>query len=148
MNSEVWTGIGRTMRKFLFVFLITASIIGLTDNDALTEEISAVSLPERTTVFVREPFLFQIQVSGTENPEKPDMSIIKGASVQFRGGQQNSSSSITIINGRVTKNIKRGYIFSYQLIPKRAGRIVIPEIAVQVDGSTVFTNPITAMICS
>ena len=102
------------MRKCVFIFCVITSVFGLTGSYGLADEITAVALPERTTVFVREPFIFQIQVSGTEKPEKPDMSSIKGASVQFRGGQQNSSSSVSIINGRMTKNVKKGYVFSYQ----------------------------------
>jgi len=146
VDSEAWTGIGRTMRKFLLVFLITASTIGLTGNYALTEEISAVALPERTTVFVREPFLFQIQVSGTENPEKPDMSIIKGASVQFRGGQQNSSSSVSIINGRVTQHVRKGYVFSYQITPHEIGRLIIPPLAIKTDSTDVKTNLVVIQV--
>ena len=118
----------------------------MTGSDGLTDEINAVALPERTTVFVREPFLFQIQISGTENPEKPDMSSIKGASVQFRGGQQNSSSSVSIINGRMTKNVKKGYVFSYQITPEKVGRLIIPSLAIKTDSTTVQTNLVVIQV--
>jgi len=41
---------------------------------------------ESTTVFAGEPFVFQIQVSGSENPEKPDLSGAKDFFVEYRGG--------------------------------------------------------------
>jgi BatD DUF11 like domain len=134
------------MRKCVFILCVIASVVGLTDRYGLTDEINAVALPERTTVFVREPFLFEIQVSGTENPEKPDMSSIKGASVRFRGGQQNSSSSVSIINGRMTKNVKKGYVFSYQIIPLKVGRLTIPSLVIKTDSTTVQTNLVVIQV--
>ncbi len=109
---------------------------------AEAQPLHAEAVLEKKNLFIGEPVPFQIQVTGSENPEKPDIPGIEGLDLAYQGGQQNSSSSITIINGSVTKNIKQGYTFLYQLTPKRAGRIVIPEIAVHADGSTVLTRPV------
>ncbi len=98
---------------------------------------------ERTDVFVGEPFIFQVQVEGSENPTQPDMSGLKDFTVEYQGGRQNSSTSISIVNGRMTKNIKHGYVFSYSLLPQRAGGFTIPPIAVRAKGQTAFTDPVT-----
>jgi hypothetical protein len=95
---------------------------------------------ERTNVFTGEPFIFQIQVSGSDHPEKPDISGIAGFTVEFQGGRQNSSTSLTILNGRVSRDVRQGYIFSYRLTPRHAGLLVIPSIAVHSDGLTVHTQ--------
>lgn len=109
---------------------------------ALAADLSVRSAVEKTKVSVGEPFIFQIQVSGSEDPEQPDTSVIKDFDVVFQGGQRNSSSSITIVNGKVTKDVKQGYYFNYQLTPTRAGRLTIPSIKVTADGSTSATEPI------
>ncbi len=97
---------------------------------------------ERTDPYVGEPFVFQIQVSGSENPEQPDLSHVKDFAVAFRGGQQNSRRSVTIINGRVTEDVQEGYFFSYELTPKREGRLVIPSITVISNGRSTQTDPV------
>ena len=97
---------------------------------------------ERTDPFVGEPFVFQIQVSGSEHPEQPDLSHVKDFAVAFRGGQQNSRRSVTIINGRVTEDVQEGYFFSYELTPKREGRLVIPSVTVISDGRSTRTDPV------
>jgi hypothetical protein len=102
----------------------------------------AKAVAEQTDPFVGEPFVFQIQVSGSEHPEQPDLSHVKDFSVAFRGGQQNSRRSVTIINGRVTEDVQEGYFFSYELTPKREGRLVIPSINVISNGSSTQTNPV------
>ncbi len=109
---------------------------------AAAQELSAVAAVERTSVFVGETFIFQVQVSGSEQPEQPDVSAIEDFSVEFQGGRRNSSSSVTITNGRMTQNVKRGYIFSYQLVAQQAGTFTIPSIAVQAAGKTVRTHPV------
>ena len=97
---------------------------------------------ERTDPYVGEPSVFQIQVSGSENPEQPDFSHVKDFAVAFRGGQQNSRRSVTIINGRVTEDVQEGYFFSYELTPKREGRLVIPSITVISNGRSTQTDPV------
>jgi hypothetical protein len=97
---------------------------------------------ERTDPFVGEPFVFQIQVSGSENPEQPDLSHITDFTVAFRGGQQNSRRSVTIINGKVTEDVLEGYFFSYELTPRREGRLVIPSITVISNGRSTQTDSI------
>ncbi|MBN1832332.1 MAG: BatD family protein [Deltaproteobacteria bacterium] len=103
---------------------------------------SAKAAVEKTDPFVGEPFVFQIQVSGSEHPEQPDLSLVKDFAVAFQGGQQNSRRSVTIINGRVTEDVQEGYFFSYELTPKREGRLVIPSIIVISNGRSTQTHPV------
>jgi hypothetical protein len=109
---------------------------------AAAEKLSAQAAVDRTEVFVGESFTFQIQVQGHDTPGKPDISGIRDFTVQSLGGQQNNSSSITIINGRITQNVRRGYTFSYRLTPKKTGSLIIPPIKVSAGGQTVSTQPV------
>ncbi|MEW6355424.1 MAG: BatD family protein [Planctomycetota bacterium] len=106
------------------------------------QELSAKAVVEKDEVFVGEPFILQIQVEGDESPPKPDVSGITDFHVQELGGQQNSSQSISIINGQMSKVVHRGYIFNYRLTPKKSGTLNIPSIAVSAGGRKFNTNPV------
>jgi hypothetical protein len=128
----------RIVIHFLFLYM---SVLYFFCTAVGAEPFRADVIVEETEVFTGEPFTVQIQISGSEHPERPDLSDIPGFAVAFRGGQQNSSSSVTIINGRMTQNVRRGYVFSYEFTPQRTGRITIPSITVHSDGQTVRTHP-------
>jgi hypothetical protein len=115
-------------------------------SSVLAAPFSATAAVERTDLFEGEAFIFQIQVSGSENPERPDLSPITDFAVEFRGGQQNSNRSVTIVNGKVTQNVREGYVFSYQLTPKRTGILVIPSITVHIPGLSTQTEPISVKV--
>jgi len=128
--------------KHILAFVITVVLTSSLSLNAQAKPLSADAVVERSSVFVGEPFIFQIQVSGSENPKKPDLSEITDFIVEYHGGQVNSSRSVTIINGQMTQDVKQGYIFSYQLVPKRTGKLLLPSVTVHADGQRVQTNPV------
>ncbi len=109
---------------------------------AISAPIQAEAVVEQTSVYVGEPFILTIRVSGTDQAQQPDLSGIKGASVKYQGGSQNNSSSITIINGKMTQDVRRGYVFSFQLTPLKTGTLTIPGLAVSAGSQTVRTRPL------
>jgi len=110
---------------------------------ASAETFSVKIAVEKDQVYVGESFIFQIHVQGHDAPDAPDLSGIKDFTVQEMGGQQNNRSSISVINGKMTRNVSRGYVFSYRLTPKRAGRLTIPSIQVSAGGKKVRTQAVT-----
>jgi hypothetical protein len=127
---------------FLLVYLSLWLLIG-SHQTATAGKISGRAAVEKREVYVGESFIFQIQIEGDDAPGEPDVSGIESFTVNSLGGQQNSSSSVTIINRQVTQNIKRGYIFNYRLTPKKSGNLTIPSIEVPVGGQTIKTHPVT-----
>lgn len=97
---------------------------------------------EDSSVYVGEPFTLTVRVSGSDQPQQPDLSGLKDFSVQYLGGSQNNSTSITIINGKMTRNISRGYVFSFQLTPLKSGTLTIPSLTIQADSQLVRTRPV------
>lgn len=122
--------------------IIIAVLFFTVCSQALAEEMGVKAAVEKYNVYVGESFAFQIQVEGDESPQEPDISPIKDFHVASRGGQQNSSESVTIINGKVNRISKHGYIFNYNLTPKREGKLTIPSITVVANGKTLLTKPI------
>lgn len=58
------------------------------------------------------------------------------------GGQDRSSSSVSIINGRRTERRSESYVFVYSITPEQAGRFEIPPVTVMVNGSPVQSKPV------
>jgi hypothetical protein len=114
--------------------------------------VSAQALVEKDAVSVGEPFLLQIRVEGSDlapGTDPPDLSGVVDFAVEVLGGRSNNSSSITIINGKMSKVESFGCIYSYRLTPKKAGRIEIPSIAVALDAvksKILHTNPLTITV--
>jgi hypothetical protein len=130
-------------RHFIFFGYLILIFFALGVFYSYAQSISAQVAVSDAEVFVGEPFTLQIQVSGSDAPEKPDLSHIDGFDIAFQGGSQNSSSSIQIINGKITKDIRKGYVFSYQTTPRREGNLVIPPIAIRSGGETTSTRPVS-----
>lgn len=95
-----------------------------------------------TSAFVGEGIRLQIQVDGSERPEQPDLSGLDDFTVQFDGGASNSSSSVTIINGKMTRQVQYGYIFNFTLTPRTEGTLTIPPVQVTADGRVTHTNAV------
>ena len=110
-------------------------------------QLSATAVIEDQQPFVGQTVVFQIQIQGHDAPEKPDVTALRqDFSVREGGGAANNSQSITIVNGRVTRNVQRGYTFQYQLAPKREGRLQIPPITIRAGGLTATTNSIQLQV--
>ncbi len=110
------------------------------------DDIRVTANVESRDVYVGESFLMQISVDGSDRVEAPDMSVIDGFAIQYMGGSNNSSQSISIVNGRVERNVQKGFVFTYKLTPQRAGRLTIPSIDIKVEGITFRTVPITVSV--
>jgi hypothetical protein len=106
------------------------------------QELSATAAVENQQVFAGEPFVLQIQIEGSDTPEKPELNAIPGFAVQDLGGQQNSSESVTIVNNQVSRVVRRGYIFSYHLTAAKPGMLTIPSVTIRAGGKTLRTQPI------
>ena len=127
----------RTLVSFAVAFLIFG-ISGV----AAAEPVSVRAVLEKSRAVVGEPVVLQIQVEGSDRPGKPRLERLRGFSAEYLGGQNRSNSSITIINGKVSKVEFRGYVFSYRLTPLRTGRLRIGPVEVPVDSAVLRTQPL------
>jgi len=105
--------------------------------------VTVSAVVDHQQVYVGESFTLQIQVAGDDSPQSPDLSTLTGFMVTPQGGQKNSSSSVSIINGHLSRVSHRGYLFNYALTPERAGHLTIPALEVKDGGANYFTLPIT-----
>lgn len=103
-----------------FICLITISILSLYGN---------VNLNIPDSIIKNEPLVFTIEVYG-KSIKFPDMSNIDGNSVQ----EISSSSSTQIINGKISKKIKK----IYSLYSNK--NIKFPSLEFIVDSKSIYTN--------
>ncbi len=124
------------MYKKIFIYLFA---ILITCASTYASELSVQTALERTEVYTGETFTFRLHVTGSEDPEQPDLSHLEGFRVQYEGS---SSSFISIINNQMTREEKKDYIFSYRLTPLKTGTITIPSIEVKAGNMTASTEPV------
>lgn len=106
------------VRYFLFLGLIVA----LHANAAVTASI------DRADIELNESFTLEITTDSNIDQE-PEVSLL---AENFHVGQPSQLSNTTIMNGQ----IRRSKTWSYILMPKRAGQITIPAIAVGAEYSS------------
>ncbi len=107
------------------------------------EVIAAV---EKNSVQLGEPFIYQITIKGDASPSVPDITNIDGFQLENLGGSSNSSSQVTIINGRMQQSVNKEYVYRYRLTPTTLGKFTIPSFNVTSSGQTLKTNPIQIQV--
>jgi hypothetical protein len=89
--------------------------------------------------YTNEPLTVQVEIVGFTRCEEPQFPQLPGCTVQSLGVTRQGMSLI----GR-TQSQSRTY--SFQLIPTAPGRLVIPEVEVQVDGERLRTRPVVVTV--
>ncbi|HFQ82179.1 MAG TPA: hypothetical protein ENK33_12535 [Desulfobacterales bacterium] len=125
--------------------MILTVIFALGAGAALAADISVNAVVDQQHVSVGEGLMLQIQVDGNDSPGVPDLSALTDFKVESLGGQQNSSSSISFVNGQLSKVSHEGYVFNYRLTPLKAGQLTIPALKLKINGRDYFTTPIDVL---
>ncbi|MBN1845839.1 MAG: protein BatD [Sedimentisphaerales bacterium] len=114
---------------------------------ARAQQLSVAAAVSSQDVFRGESLVLQIQIEGSDAPGEPDLSGLTNVQVAKLGGQTRNSEAITILpNGKMERQVRRGYVFSYRLTPQQAGRLDIPPIPVTAEGRTLRTRPLVVQV--
>ena len=109
--------------------------------------LSARAAVQSQRVYVGQHFVLQVQVQGTDQPDPVDISPLEADfAVTEAGGSSSNSTSVSIVNGRMTQQVRRGYNFNYRLAARRAGNLRIPSLTVTANGQSASTQPITLAV--
>ncbi len=90
--------------------------------------------------WVGSPVVLQLRIRNAQNYSLPEDFEIDGCDVRS-AGTPSQSSQIMIINGRRSES--RSVTMQYQITPRRPGEFQIPALAVEIDGVTEKTRPIS-----
>lgn len=108
---------------------------------------SGVSVEARAPAsgYAGDTLPLEIVVNGSKNAEPPRIEI-EGATVEYRGQQDRSSSFVRVENGRVTSRSDITTAYVYQIVPQKAGTLIVPPVKVTVDGATYTTGAVTIRV--
>jgi len=103
---------------------------------------------DRGPHYLGEPIVVQVVASQFENEPTPEVEVgaIDGATIRFAGVSDSSSTSISIVNGRMTRTKEVRFIYQYELVSTREGRLEIPPFTVRQGSVTKRTRPIAMTI--
>jgi hypothetical protein len=97
-------------------------------------------------IYVGESFAYNVIIDGENKPGRVDLAPLAQYNPQSAGNRDVSQSSVTIINGRMTKSETKRYVMSYSLTAGWAGRVQLQAVTVTIDGKTYKTNPVEVNI--
>jgi len=127
------------MKRLCIIFLCSALFLG-----AVPKLQYGV---ESTQVFLNEPFIFQLHVTcdQDEHVDAPTVPDMPDFNVSALAPQQSSNTSMSIVNGKVTKSSTQEIYYNYQLTPKRQGTLTIPAFDIHADGKILSSKPVNVL---
>jgi hypothetical protein len=128
------------------VWLLPLVIAALLPAAATAQPPAAVARIESQEFYLGESVIFQIDVQGSDSPQPPDLSAVTDFATEYLGGQTRNQESITIVNGRMSRTLHKGYAFTYRLTPRSSGDLVIPALQIVADGATLTTNAVPVRV--
>jgi hypothetical protein len=93
-------------------------------------------------IYVGENFAYNIIIDGENKPGQVDLSGLAQYNPQSAGNRDVSQTSISIVNGKTTKQIIKRYVMSFSLSAQQEGQMRLPSITVTLGGKTYQTNPV------
>lgn len=125
------------------VLLTLLLVIGCLPSVVLGQQVSVNAQLSTNQVYVGDSVILQITADGAQHATPPKLTTLDGFRVEFIGGQDQSSSFVSIVNGRRTEQNTLRYVMQFRLTPTREGRLTIPSLAVSVNGANYSTSPLS-----
>lgn len=129
----------------LILFLLLVPLLQLSSLSALAANVQVEATVDRNEMGIGDSFILNISVRSDEDFELSNLELPKIPGIELinsmPGGRQ-SSSSMTIINGKTQFVSQTSQDYNFVLSPQKEGSFVIPAIDVQIGANTYKTNPI------
>lgn len=103
------------------------------------QEVSVSLTVSPTRLFIGDTATLQVIVKNAPDAQPPEISSTQDYDIRYQG--QSSARNVSMFNGRVRST--QTTTFSYVLVPRHAGRIVIRPIELTHGGKTYGTGPTT-----
>ena len=131
-----------TGKPTIFIPVIILIMLFVAAGSAGAENLSLTAELDNSEIWLGDSVQLTLFLQGSEEAIAPPLDI-PGVRIEQLGGTVRSSRSITNINGRVTEDVRKAYVFGYRLTPGTAGQITIPSIQVVVEGTLLKTRPLS-----
>ncbi len=121
-------------------------VLALAGPAAGAEPVTVRAVVETDRVYAGESFAYRVIVEGATPQVQPQLPALDAFEVAYEGGQDVSSHSISIVNGRRTETVIEQYYFQYRLTALAPGQHTIPAATLTIDGRTYRTEPIAITV--
>ena len=129
----------KTHQKIYFALFILLLAYTCASAKQLNIKVTA----NRNQIYIGESFILEVTVSDSTGKTEFDLTEIKNANIRHLGTRNISNYSITIINGRMTRQGFSGFISSYEITPLVSGKFQSGPVRVKVDGKSLTdTGPV------
>ncbi len=115
-------------------------LLALVLGGAARADVTVTATADPMRLYLGDTFVLQITVEGASAAKEPDLSNLPDLECTFVGGQDRSSRSVTIINGRRSEQVFQGYVMQWRVRPLKAGKVKVPSVRVEVNGAMHATN--------
>ncbi len=114
---------------------------------AAAEPLRVEAAIESRDIELDQPVLFQVIVTGSDQPEPADLAAVaRDFTVQYLGPKSNSSTQISIVNGQVNKTVKTETVLTYRLTPRKTGTLTIPPFLIRAGNRQAMTPEVTVRV--
>jgi hypothetical protein len=127
----------RKLLLFISTFLVLATTLSAAE---LTTEVN------RKQIYIGESVILSVNVNGYAKEKRPDLSSIKNSNIEYLGSHSQNRSSITMINGKITKDVFVGRTYRFAITPRSTGRQTIGPIYFQTDKENLKAPPINIQV--
>src|SRR5271157_559619 len=120
---------------FLLCIFITTSF---------AQEVNFSATADKTSATIGEQITITAQLVCSKKPgsiSAPQLRSTADFDVLGSNQNQSSSTSIEVVNGKMTQNVTMTYLFYFTIAPKKAGSFTFPALQLNVDGVTYASNP-------
>lgn len=117
-------------RLFTILFLLAA---------VATAQVRVVASVDKKKINLNQHISFEVRAEGSEGFPNVNLSPIKDFTIASGPSQ---SSSYQMFNNKVTT----AFTLSWNLLPRKQGKLSIPSLKVKVDGKSYSTKPITVQV--
>lgn len=118
--------------KGLFVYLAATAVAAVAFGESAIE-VEA----NRSQIYLGEPVILTVKVSGAPDAGMPDLSAITNASIKAYAPQSQSYYSTTYVNGRVQKHSSSTVIYTYEITPAAAGSFTAGPVKLMLGGKAI-----------
>jgi hypothetical protein len=123
------------MKKIIFVICLILAVQLL-----LAQEIEVQSYVDKTKIGISDLVKYTIEISGGAVGKISTPRLPKINNFENLGSSTSSSSSYSIVNGKMTSSVTKNY--TYTLRPLKIGNHIIPPITIKIKDESFTTDPI------
>ena len=142
-NRSVCLRLALVKKHTLAILTMALAAVSLSAAPARAQQPEVIAQLQRDRIYEGESVDYQVILNHIENPSAPDLSAFTDFEVVATGQQSLNSSSVQIINGRITKTQRRGRAYNYRLTPRKSGLLTVPAPKAKADGRTVEGRALT-----